>query len=200
MKNTLIIALLGIGLAGCSSEKKEEGGQFQPPQVYEVTKGEISKTAKVTKVDYKKRKITLDIDGKPHVITANEDVKNLDQIKKGDTVVTTYKEALAYSISKEDKSASKVKVSGESWTAKPGEKPEAGSVAEYTSTVIIKNIDRNTPSVTLENADGERQTLKVLHPERLEGIEVGDAIDVTYSEAIAVKVEKQDSTRQPASK
>lgn len=201
MKTTLILALLGLGLVGCSSnEEKKQTAQMQPPQVYEIAKGEVSKTSKVTKVDYKNRKITLDVDGKPEVVTAGPDVKNLDKIKKGDTVVMTYKEALAYSISKEDKKASDMQVKGESWTAKKGEQPEAGTKAEYTSTVIVKNIDRNAPSVTLENADGERQTLKVLHPERLVDLEVGDAIDITYSEAIAVKVEKQETERKPASK
>jgi Cu/Ag efflux protein CusF len=201
MKTALMLSLLSIGLFGCSSnEEKKQTAQLQEPQIYEIAKGEVSKTARVKKVDYQKRKITIDIDGKPEVVSAGPEVKNLERIKTGDTVVMTYKEALAYSISKEDKEASDMQVKGESWTAKPGEQPEAGTKAEYTSTVIVKNIDRNTPSVTLENADGEKQTLKVLHPERLVGLEIGDAIDITYSEAIAVKVEKQETTRAPASK
>jgi len=199
MKTALLLALFAMTLAGCSTPKKAP-----PPEekkVYEVAKHGTSRTSKVMAVDYESRKITLDINNKPVVVYAGDDVKNLDQIKKGDTVVTTYEEALVYSINKEEKRASEMKAKGESWTAKPGEHPAAGSKQEYTATVIVKNIDRNEPSVTLEDVDGVRQTLKVLHPERLKNLQIGDAVDITYTQAVAIKVEKKGGTeRKPASK
>lgn len=199
MKTALILALFGIAITSCSSQKKAP-----PPEekkVYEVARHGTSKTSKVMDVDYKNRKITLDINNKPVVVYVGDEVKNLDQIKKGDTVVTTYEEALVYSINKEDKTATEMKATGESWTSKKGEQPAAGAKQEYTTTVIVKNIDRNEPSVTLEDIDGVSQTLKVVHPERLKDLKVGDAVDITYSQAVAIKIEKKGGTeRKPASK
>lgn len=202
MKTTIILALLGLALTSCSSPKSEQptGSSTGQPQAYEVSKKEMTKTATVTKVDYKTRKITLDVNGKPTIVTAGKEIENLDQIKKGDTVMATYEEAIVYDINKGG-APSERKAEQESWTSQPGQQPGAGTKTVSRATLLVKDIDRSTPSITLQNAKGERQTFKVMYPERLEELNVGDAIDVTYTQATALKFEKQDGAdRAPASK
>ena len=42
--------------------------------------------------------------------------------------------------------------------------------------------------MTFQGPAGNTRTIKVLHPERLEGVNVGDTVDLTFTEALAIKV------------
>ncbi len=44
--------------------------------------------------------------------------------------------------------------------------------------------------MTFKGPGGETRTVKVRDPAKLQGVSVGDMVDITYAEAIAVKVEK----------
>ncbi len=58
-------------------------------------------TATVVKVDQETREVTVKgEDGKEFSFIASEDVRNLAQVKPGDTVTATYAEALAYEVKK----------------------------------------------------------------------------------------------------
>ena len=56
-------------------------------------------------------------------------------------------------------------------------------------TVVVTGIDRTTRNVTLQNADGEKKTVKV-PPEvkAYDTLKVGDRIDIDYQESIAVSL------------
>lgn len=185
MKHSLMMAmLLGLISISCSHKSK--------PKEYEVMSSTETETAKVTNVDYKNKTITLDTNEGPVIFAAGDEVKNLNSIKKGDTVVAEYKEALVYSI---DKSNGKEypTYSSDTWSAKPGEAPAAGAKAQVSTSVVVTDINRSVPSVTLRNDAGEKATFKVAHPERLKEVDVGDIVNIRYSQAMALKVEKKDS-------
>lgn len=159
----------------------------------EYTKETLEATATVKNIDYKSRKITLiDENARSFDIIAGDEVKNLNQIKKGDVVNTKYTEAILYNLNKSGKMADH-KETATAESARPGEMPAANVERKVTTTVIISNIDRKEPSITIKSPTGETQKVKVKHPERLEGVKVGDAMDVTYSEALAIKVEKKNN-------
>ena len=46
------------------------------------------------------------------------------------------------------------------------------------------------PSVTFKGPAGNVRTIKVQQPEKLKGVQVGDTVDITYAESIAISVEK----------
>ena len=74
---------------------------------------------------------------------------------------------------------------------KPGELP-AGAVARgLTVTAKVVGVDRRSGAVTLELPSEERMTFKVEDPDRLDRMRVGDLVEATYREAIAVAVDKQ---------
>jgi len=84
---------------------------------------------------------------------------------------------------------------GESATAaraKAGEKPAGVVGTETTVNTTITAIDKKAKTVTLKGEDGKSVTVKPLRPEKLNEVKVGDRLVVTYTEAVAVKVEKAE--------
>lgn len=186
MKYSFMMATLsGLILLSCSHKP-------QKPKEYEVMNQTVTDSARVSDVDYKNRKITLATDEGPVTILAGDEVTNLNSIKKGDNVLAEYKSALVYSIDKSGKQKDST-LSNDSWTSKPGDLPAAGVKTEVTTSVLVTDIDRNAPSVTLKNENGEKETFKVAHPERLKDVDIGDLVNIKYSEAMAVRVEKTNS-------
>lgn len=146
-------------------------------------------TATVVKVDQKTREVTLKgEDGREVSFVASEDVRNLAQVKPGDVVTATYAEALAYEVKKGGTVVGPATVVG-GGAAEPGSRPAAGIARQTTATVIITAIDHKVPSVTFKGPQGNTRTIKVMHPEKLEGVSVGDTVELTFTEAFAIKVE-----------
>lgn len=156
----------------------------------EAVVSSVDVTATVTKIDQKTREVTLKAqDGKEYSFVASDDVKNLAQVKQGDVVTVTYAEALAYEVKKGGQAvAPATAVAGGS--AAPGMKPKGAIARQTTVTVLITAIDPKVPSVTFQGPKGNTRTIKVLHPEKLQGVKVGDTVEITYTEALAVKVEE----------
>ena len=124
---------------------------------------------------------------------AGDAVKNLAQVKTGDVVTAAYTEALVYEVKKGGKAGAETAVAG--GTAASGKKP-AGAIGQQTTlTVTIAAIDPKVPSVTFKGPAGNTRTLKVLHPERLQGVSVGDTVEITYTEALAIKVDGEEVGR-----
>jgi hypothetical protein len=151
---------------------------------------EVEITAKVAKIDHKTREVTLKADdGQEYSFVAGEEARNLDQVQVGDVVTITYAEAFVYEVQKGGQAADQGTVVAGGRTA-AGEKP-AGVIAHETKvTVLITAIDPKIPSVTFKGPGGNTRTIKVMHPEKLQGVSVGDTVDITYTEALAIKVEE----------
>src|SRR5262245_55037478 len=154
----------------------------------EAIVGTVQVTATVAKIDQATRQVTLKAnDGREVSFVADPAVKNLSQVKPGDQVVATYMEALAYEVKKGGSAgASGTAVGG---TAKPGGQPAAAIGKQVTLAVTIAAIDPKVPSVTFKGPEGNTRTIKVLRPERLQGVSVGDTVELTYTEALAIKVD-----------
>jgi hypothetical protein len=147
-------------------------------------------TAKVTSIDQKTRKVTVKTeDGKKYSFIASDNVKNLAQVKKGDVITAAYTEAIAYQVRKHNKQTG-VEVTNAVGTAKAGEKPAGAVVQQTTVAVTIIAIDPSIPTVTFKGPQGNTKTIKVKDPKKLEGVKVGDVVDITYTEALAVKVDQ----------
>ena len=153
-----------------------------------VASASTTVTATVTQIDQKTRQITLKAqDGREVSFVASDEVKNFAQMKVGDVVTATYTEALAYEVKKGGTAGASQTIAG--GTAQAGAKPAAALGQQTTVTVTITAIDPAAPSVTFRGPAGNTKTVKVLHPERLKDVSVGDTVEITYTEAIAIKVE-----------
>jgi len=158
-----------------------------PPTGY-TDMSSVTVTATVTAINQNTRAVTLTgQNGQIYSFIADSAVKNLAQVKQGDNVTVTYVEALAYDVRKPGTApAPTTTVAG---AAAPVGAMPAGAIAQQTTvTVTITAIDPKVPSVTFKGPQGNTQTVKVLHPERLQAIKVGDLVDITYTQALAIKV------------
>jgi Cu/Ag efflux protein CusF len=159
-----------------------------PPKGKAVV-GTAQVSAIVAQIDQKTRHVTLKAeDGQEYSFVAGNEVKNLAQVMKGDKVTVTYTEALAYEVKKGG--TAEAGTTDAASVAPLGAKP-AGVVARETKvTVTIAAIDPNVPSVTFKGPEGNTRTIKVKDPSKLQGVNVGDTVELTYIEAVGIKVEK----------
>ena len=183
----LSIAALGLACASVCSAADAVAPAATPKG--ETLVATVEATAVVTAIDQKTREVTLKKeDGTEVTFVASEDVKNLAQVKPGDVLHVVYGEALAYEVKKGGTTvAPATTIAG--GAAELGQKPEGALARQTTATVLITAIDPKAPSVTFQGPAGNTRTIKVLHPEKLVGVSVGDTVELTYTEAVAIKVE-----------
>ena len=148
----------------------------------------VDLAATITAIDNATRRITLKgPKGNEVQIVAGPEVKNFAQLKVGDTVNVTYLESLAVELKKGGgMKVEKTEKSG-AMRAKPGEAPAGAMGRQVTAVGDVTRIDAATQTVTVK---GPQRTLdlKVRDPEQFKLIAVGDQIEVTYTEALAVAV------------
>ena len=178
---TLVIAVL-IGLVFVINAKAQD------TQGVTIV-ASVTATATVKKINQKSREVTIKTDdGKEYSFVASSDVKNLAQVKKGDKITVVYAESVAYQVRKHGDAA--LETTDVAVVAQPGAKP-AGAVAQQTMlSVKVTAIDKAVPSITFMGPKGNSKTIKVKDPQKLQGIQVGDVVDLTYTEAIAIKVDE----------
>jgi hypothetical protein len=191
MKKLATVLFIVACLAGpqgvLADQHKTAGG---PP------KGEISQAvemqATVTAINLKTRMVTLKgPEGNEAIIHVDKRARNLPQVKVGDVVKIAYVQHVAWQVRKSGKGAPSGDVAAEAAEvrAKPGEKP-AGAVGQrVTFTATIETIDLAKGTVTLKGPEGNSQTIKARNPAILKKVKVGDLVDITYTEAVAIKVE-----------
>jgi len=182
-------------IAGCSALSKDPA----PPVAAGArgalpsgTVGEslVTATATVKEIDQQTRLVTLQRpDGSKIKFRAGDEVRNLGQVEVGDEVEVDYYESLAYEVRKPGEATPGASVAESAQRAALGEKP-AGLVGRATTvTATIAEIDKSAMTVTLRAADGELFSVKARNPDNLARVVVGDLVDITYTEAIAISVE-----------
>ena len=189
-KISLITLSLALFLSAAVFAKEKKAEQLTPTTNVESQTLEV--TAKVKSIDYDSRHVELEgPTGNLVMVKASEDVKNFKQIKKGDDVVVKYNESLVWFIRKKGEKVTPTKtVSTEASTAPMGAKPALDKSKTIDMVATIQEIDNKTPAVTLKGPEGRVVTIKVRDPKNLEGVKVGDQVDISYSESVAVNVEK----------
>jgi len=192
-----VVVSLGA-LAGCASNNPSpppatERPAARPAPVTSGTVDEqtVTRTATVTKVDMKTRHVTLKRpDGSKFTIVVGPEVQNLKQVKKGDEVTVTYREAIAYEVHRAGHAEPGVGASTDVTRSQPGQKP-GGSVTDTVSVrMTIAKIDKSEGTADLRSPNGEVTRVKVKDPSKLDLVKVGDVVDITYTEALAIKVAK----------
>ena len=148
----------------------------------------VEARATVTAVDPSTRMVTLKTeDGQTLDVEAGPEVKNFDQIKVGDTVKATYMESVAFQV------------------APKGETPGGavqiadripGGVAvgkQVTTSFKVASVDPATNILWVTLPDGNTKKIQVQDPkaqERLKTLSPGNVVAVTYTQAMALQLEK----------
>ena len=153
-----------------------------------------SMTAKVTAINPETREVTLKgPDGKEKTLTVDKSVKRFDEIKVGDDVKVDYYVSLAGEVRKptaEEKETplSEVTVAGKATT---GTDPAAGGVRMIKAVTKVEALDPATKTVTIKGPRGRTLDVAVKDPATFQKLKEGDSIVITFTEALAVSLEKQ---------
>lgn len=175
------LALLAC-LAACSSTGDRPSGTFQDV---------VEAQAAVVAVDQAQRLITLKgDDGVTVLVRAGDEVRNLDQVRAGDKVVVSYTEAVSWQVKGPGEGSLGVAVGAEGDRAAPGELPSGKLGRSVRLTARITGIDLERETVTLTGPQGNVVTLRPRVPENLKKVKVGDLVDITFSQTVAVGVRR----------
>src|SRR4029453_10590016 len=69
------------------------------------------------------------------------------------------------------------------------EVPGGALGTQQTTSVTVKAVDMNVPSITVVTADGRTLTRKIAEKKNLEGVSPGDRIDITYTQGFVIPAE-----------
>jgi hypothetical protein len=186
MKLTPAAALASILFVGLTGSVLAADGAAKKPI---VVSDKITVKATVEAIDHTNRVVSLKgPKGNIVELSVDESVKRFDNLKVGDTVTASYYESVAFDIKKPGTPMGVDKITTQ--TGKfTGAKPGGGVTDTTVSTVTIMAIDASVPAVTIKTSDGAIQNVRVMHPEYLDQIKVGDVVVVTKKKALMISAE-----------
>jgi len=188
----LVFFMAVVFQIGCASVEESGSSERRAEDEREIWQL-VSITATVEAVDLEAREVILRGPlGNVVGFTVDKQVNRLDEIKIGDRVRAEYYISLATEI-REPTAAEKdapLTVLEGAGTTPPGATPAAGGLSQIKAVVTVEGIDRPAEQVTLKGPLGNYLTVRVLDPSRLDKVSVGDTVIVTYTEALAISIEK----------
>jgi Cu/Ag efflux protein CusF len=149
----------------------------------------VSVKGVVEAIDKDKQTVTLK--GPKRSLTIKvRDPKKLEAIKVGDPVVGKYYESLMIEVKKPGEGTPGVTAQQTTATSKPGETPAGAIGQQITITATIVSIDKKAGTATIKGPEGNTVTVKARDPKNLDKIKAGDTVEITYTEALAISLDK----------
>ena len=147
-------------------------------------------TATVESIDTKKRVATLRTkDGRLVPLKVSPEVKNLNQVKKGDTLELDYVESIEFEVRKP--TPEEIDLAGAELDAaalaEKGQKPGAAVVSERIDILVVESVNQRKELVTLRGPQGP-VTVKAKYPDNLKVLKAGDTVVVRSSELLAARI------------
>jgi hypothetical protein len=148
-----------------------------------------TETATVESIAPDTRTITLKRpDGTFVSVVAGPEIKRFAEIKVGDTVNARYYENVVIRVKQPGESEEVSRVQGT--TGSEQVLPGGTKAKQRTITATISAVDMNTPSITFTGPNGWKYTSKVQDTEALAKVKVGDKVDIVWTEAMLVSLER----------
>jgi hypothetical protein len=155
-----------------------------------ITRSQTVKgTATIVAIDSTLRIVTIRTsNGEEDSLAVGPEVKRFNELKVGDRLNLTYTESAVVTVQPPG-AAPKPSTVGGAVTPGTGKSPSATAAAQVTTTVSVKAINPSVPSITVTTADGRTVTRKIENKKNLEGIKVGDKLDITYTQSVILSAE-----------
>jgi hypothetical protein len=148
-------------------------------------------TAMVEAINHETREVTLrGPEGNSVSFVASEEARNLPQVSVGDIVMAEYVESVSVEVFANDGTepgAGELVAAGRS---EKGEMPAAAVMDTVVVTATVEEINIEANTFKLKGPSGEIKEYVARDPENLKKADVGDLVVITFTEAIALKVEK----------
>jgi hypothetical protein len=199
LKLSLALIAAAFAVAAAAQQPKTGAGAVvtsEPGKASIVEAAQVS--AQVVSIDKATRTVTLKgPQGNTVDIVAGDEVKNFDQIKLGDFVVARYLQSLTLELKKTKVKAGEPTVTEGAARAKPGERPAVAGAREVTAIADVIGVDAKKSTITLKGPRGNVVTLNVQNPDQFKVVKMGDQVEVTYTEAVALSVEAAPKPAAP---
>jgi ribosome maturation factor RimP len=180
-------AALGAGPAPTSIVAQAKSAQGAPPTMHEAAV--VTVRGKVEAIDQEKQTVT--VKGPKRSLTLHvRDPKKLEAIKVGDPVIGRYYESIMIEVKKAGEAAPGMSAQQAVATSKPGETPAGAIGQQITVTATITAIDKKAHTATIKGPEGNSVTVRARDPKNLDKVKVGDHVEITYTEALAISLDK----------
>lgn len=197
----ILAAALAAGLAAsplAAQDRQHQTTAEGKPGVVMAKVGVLRAT--VTDVDKTNRTVTLRTDdGREEIIKCGPEVRNFDQIEKGDKVAAEYHESTVIFARKPEAAAGAASgaaqpsaaTASKAELAPIGAKP-GGVVADVTElTARVEEIDYAKRQMTLRGPRGNTKVVNIADDvPNIESVKKGDEIVLRHTEALAISVTK----------
>ena len=183
----ILVAASGQAALAQTGASDQTSVQVTPGQALFTSK--MHAEATVTKIDYKTREVGLRTQsGEETTLVASAEVKKLDMVKVGDKVVADYEELMRVKLLKDSKQPIGWHSTDASERAPAGSAPAGKATATKVLVANITNVDPTASTVTLQGAQ-ESKVVSVKDPSQLKLMKVGDQVEVTITQTLALAVE-----------
>ena len=187
-------ALVSIILAPAAVQAEHHGetAAAGEPVAREVAVCEaIRVTAKVIEIDAEARVVTIEGEATGRVsIKAPEPAPNFDQISVGDDVTISYYESVALELRPATGAEPAITAATAVSLAPRGATPGGLVVKTVQRAAVIRAIDKDSRKVQLELPAGDSVTLRVSEDLDLAGVQVGEKVIATHTQAVAIELTK----------
>jgi hypothetical protein len=147
----------------------------------------VTETVTITAIDSTTRRVTVrNAKGEEQTVSVGPAVQRFNELKVGQQVQTRYYESLVFAVHPA-KQAPKGTTGTVDIVASSGT-PGVTAATQMVTTVTVTAVDQKAGSITVRTDDGRIVSRKVDNPKNLEGVKVGQQIDITYTEAVILEV------------
>ena len=185
----LLAPLLCLNFSSCADYGGNVSSTVERDQNSVTRVDTYTNTATITSINRMDRKISLRFEnGSRKTVKCGREVVNFPQMQVNDVVKVTLIDETVISLGTENKTGASAQ---EGVALTPvGSMPGGASVNTVQVTAKIMAMDIKTRMVTLKNADGSTQTIKVDPSVRMEKAKVGQLVTIRQTEAMALSVER----------
>jgi hypothetical protein len=146
-------------------------------------------TGTVEAIEASSRTVTLKkADGTFVTTVAGPDIKRFEEIKIGDKVTARYYDNVVVRVKQPGDPDTDLSTRGTSGSDQV--LPGGTRAKQRTISATVTAIDPNTPSITFNGPNGWKYTSKVQDTQALAKTKVGDKVDIVWTEAVLVSVER----------
>src|ERR1700733_2400084 len=184
-----VLGGLVLSLAGCAGTQSPPPPSA-PPSAAPVTgiaaETVITVHGKIVAVDSTNKQVTLEGPGGKDITLTVNNPYNLQSLKAGDRYVAQFTEAISIVGKGPSDTPPVATLTAGLWTASPGTTPGAVVARQAHLVVVVSAIDQADQRVTLQAPDGSTENIHVTNPAAMQGVQVGDRIAITLTQAVAI--------------
>jgi hypothetical protein len=187
--HVLALVLAGLTAAGVQADQQESA---ELPSYAERAMA-IEVEARVVSVDMDTRTLVLEApDGERFTTVVDPAVKRLGEFAPGDMLVVAYMAALAADLREptEEELANPWVEGAEAGVNMPEAAPGGALISAVRAVCTIEGMNRLTGTVTIMDSRGVPHVIGDVKPERIEQLRVGQSVVMTFTQAVAIELEK----------